>query len=213
MCGTGFSLIPFLEAGADIDGLDASPYMLAECHRKCAEKGLHPVLYQQMIEDIALPRRYGFIFIPDRSIAHIYDQELAQKCLRKIYEHLLPGGWLVLDIKTPPREGEFGRPGETKVSVEDRRDGSIIFCTTVWGEQEGGRVLRCVNKYERFVDGTLVATELFDYHERFYDRGEFEKMLRSVGFPKIEVAEVTRTYEGSEPNVHDRIVFSCRKSE
>ena len=36
MCGTGFSLIPFLEAGADIDGLDASPYMLEECRKKCA---------------------------------------------------------------------------------------------------------------------------------------------------------------------------------
>ena len=213
MCGTGFSLIPFLEEGADIDGLDASPYMLSECRKKCSAKGLHPTLHQQLIEDLALPRRYRFIFIPDRSIAHIYDKEVAQKCLGKIYEHLLPGGWFILDIKTPPRVAEFGKPGVTRVSVDDRRDGSTILCTTLWGEKEEGRVVRCVNKYERFVDGALVATELFDYHERLYDRDEFEKMLCSAGFLEVKVVEVTRTYEGCKPDEHDRIVFSCRRPE
>jgi ubiquinone/menaquinone biosynthesis C-methylase UbiE len=47
MCGTGFFLVPFLEADADIDGLDSSPYMLAICQAKCADKGLHPQLYEQ----------------------------------------------------------------------------------------------------------------------------------------------------------------------
>ena len=34
MCGTGINLIPFVEAGAEIDGLDASPHMLAVCRQK-----------------------------------------------------------------------------------------------------------------------------------------------------------------------------------
>ena len=81
MCGTGFFLIPFLEAGADIDGLDSSPYMLAICQAKCAAKGLRPRLYQQLLEGMALPRKYGFLFIPDRSFAQIYDQDAAHECL------------------------------------------------------------------------------------------------------------------------------------
>lgn len=35
MCGTGLNLVPFLEAGAEIDGLDSSPYMLDLCRQKC----------------------------------------------------------------------------------------------------------------------------------------------------------------------------------
>lgn len=44
MCGTGFFLLPFLAAGATIDGLDASPYMLALCRAKCAQAGYQPRL-------------------------------------------------------------------------------------------------------------------------------------------------------------------------
>ena len=89
MCGTGFFLIPFLEAGADIDGLDSSPYMLAICRDKCVERGLNPQLYKQFLEDMVLPRKYGFIFIPDRSFAQIYDQDAAQECLMRLRNSLL----------------------------------------------------------------------------------------------------------------------------
>jgi hypothetical protein len=62
---------------------------------------LEPTLYQQLLEDISLPRKYGFIFIPNRSFAHLYEKEVAQACLKKLWDYLLPGGRLVLDIKTP----------------------------------------------------------------------------------------------------------------
>ena len=97
MCGTGFFLIPFLEAGADIDGLDSSPHMLAICQAKCAEKELSPRLYEQLLEDMSLPRKYGFMFIPDRSLAQIYDKEAAHECLVPTRGH-------------PQRQSAFRRP-------------------------------------------------------------------------------------------------------
>jgi SAM-dependent methyltransferase len=81
MCGTGMKLIPLLEAGADGDGLDASPFMLAICREKCEAKGLNCTLYEQSLEQMALPRRYGFIFIPARSFGHTHDKTLAAACL------------------------------------------------------------------------------------------------------------------------------------
>ena len=103
MCGTGLKLIPMLEAGAEGDGLDASPFMLAICREKCEARGLDCTLYEQFLEQVALPRRYGFIFIPDRSFGHIHDKTQAAECLRRMYDHLVPGGWLVLDVR-PPRQ-------------------------------------------------------------------------------------------------------------
>ena len=94
MCGTGFFLTAFLEAGADIDGLDSSPYMLSKCQEKLKGKTSMVNLSQQRLEELSLPRKYHFIFIPDRSFSHLYDKETAQASLRKLWEYLLTW-WLV----------------------------------------------------------------------------------------------------------------------
>jgi SAM-dependent methyltransferase len=207
MCGTGFFLIPFLDAGADIDGLDSSPYMLEICRDKAHQKNYYPTLHEQFLENMALPRKYGFIFIPDRSFGHLYDKTAAQETLAKLAASLLPNGLLVLDIKTPPKTDEFGRPGETEHWVEDLPTGYTLFGTSLWSEKENGRIIRNTNKYEIFENGELITTELFDYHERFYDVDEFEVMLHKAGFTDIQTASA---YDDSRrPAKHDTIVFKA----
>ena len=209
MCGTGFFLIPFLEAGAQIDGLDSSPYMLDICRDKCIKSGHTATLYQADLEQMQLPQRYGLIFIPDRSFAHIYDKQVAQACLHTIAKHLVLGGWFLVEIKTPPKAGEFGAPGQTDFSVADRVDGSTLFSTSVWSQREDGRVIRNWTKFERYVQGKLIETEIFDYNERFYERAEFIDMLKSAGFVNITTM---RAYDRAEPQEHDVIVYSSQKA-
>lgn len=209
MCGTGFFVLPFLETGAQIDGLDASPHMLAICREKCRDRGYQPDLYHTNLEEMELPRRYGLIFIPDRSFAQIYDKQRAQSALRTLVHHLLPGGWLVMDVKTPPKEEEFGAPGQTEMDVQDRADGSTLFSTSVWTRRDGGRVLRNWTKFERYLQGTLVETEIFDYNERFYDKQEFLELLSNAGLVSLTAV---RAYDGAEPREHDVIVYCGQKT-
>lgn len=208
MCGTGYFLSAFAEAGADIDGIDASPHMLKICQSKLETKETKGQLFQQNIEDLSLPRQYGFIYIPDRGLSHIYDKELAQTCLQKLHEHLLPNGTFVLDVRPLPPEGEFGKPGETNIKVRDALDGSTLFCTSVWSQRDSGRVIRNTMKFEQFQNSELISTEFFDYNERFYDKEEFQAMLSSAGFINIKT---TKAYDNTEPQGHDSIVFSCQK--
>ena len=42
--GTGRILIPLLEAGHEVEGLDSSPEMLALCRQHCRDRGLDPCL-------------------------------------------------------------------------------------------------------------------------------------------------------------------------
>jgi 2-polyprenyl-3-methyl-5-hydroxy-6-metoxy-1,4-benzoquinol methylase len=42
MVGTGRLLIPLLEAGLDVEGIDTSSDMLAACKQNCAVRGLNP---------------------------------------------------------------------------------------------------------------------------------------------------------------------------
>jgi SAM-dependent methyltransferase len=44
--GTGRMMIPLLEAGIKVEGVDNSPEMLAICRARCAERGLEPALYE-----------------------------------------------------------------------------------------------------------------------------------------------------------------------
>ena len=211
MCGTGLNLLAFLAAGADIDGLDASPYMLAECRKKTTEQARQTGLYQQRLEEMALSRQYGFMFIPDRAFGHIHEPSVAQICLAKLWAHLLPGGILVFDVRPPAHRSEFPKSGHVDFTVEDRPDNSTIFITTVWGEREDGRVLRCWNKYEQYIDGKLNATEVFDYYERFYERAELTALLQTTGFIDLNVM---KAWDASlEPGANDGMVFACRKPE
>lgn len=100
MCGSGRFLIPMLEQGLKIEGLDSSLHMLKACLKKCAAKKIEPILYSQYITEMALEKQYGLIFIPNGSFGLITDKKLAQHCLRMFYEHLLPGGKLVFEIET-----------------------------------------------------------------------------------------------------------------
>lgn len=46
-CGAGRVLLPLLEQGHDIEGVDAAGDMLAECQRLADERGLVATLHQQ----------------------------------------------------------------------------------------------------------------------------------------------------------------------
>lgn len=206
MCGTGYFLLPLLEQGADIDGIDASSDMLQVCRTKCEQHGFRPILSQQLLQDLDLPRKYGYIFIPDRSFGHLYEKEGALKALRCLYEALLPSGKLVLDVAPPPKE--WHDAGNWEGEWHTRPDGSIIVSSFLLMHQEQGHLLRGLTKLEHFVNGQLVETELNEYIERLYVREEFQSLLELAGFTDIHV---TKAYEDCEPGEDDRMVFLCRK--
>lgn len=66
-CGTGRLLIPYLRDGFEIEGVDCSAEMLALCQKKAEHFGLKPLLYEQFMQKLDLPRHYRTIYIPFRS--------------------------------------------------------------------------------------------------------------------------------------------------
>jgi hypothetical protein len=69
-------------------------------------------------------------------------------------------------------------------------------------------VIRNWNKYERYVDGKLVDTEIFDYRERFYERDEMEALLTAAGFQDVGIIE---THEDMEAVMHKGATFIARR--
>ncbi|NHN35184.1 class I SAM-dependent methyltransferase [Paenibacillus agricola] len=73
-CGTGRILLPFVQEGLDVDGVDYSEDMLKVCTRKAERLGIAPALYRQPIQQLDLPRKYHTIFIPGNTFNLLTDR-------------------------------------------------------------------------------------------------------------------------------------------
>jgi SAM-dependent methyltransferase len=99
-CGTGRLLVPYLRDGLDVDGCDVSEDMLALCRERAEAEGLSANLFQQSMHELNLARRYRTIVVCGGFGLGV-DREQSFEGLRRIYEHLEPGGSLLLDNEVP----------------------------------------------------------------------------------------------------------------
>jgi len=208
MCGSGRFLVLFLERGIDIDGVDSSPHMLQACHDHCEARGLRPTLYQQRLEELSLPRQYGYAFIPAGSFGLITDRSHAAEALRRLHRHLAPGGRLVIEIETPGALPEpLGNWHESRLALGD---GVEIVFRALPEYDPARRVQQDTHWYGVFESGMLVESETEDLSLRLYVEAEFRRLLEAAGFSGIRAA---RPYSDVAPTDEDAaIVFSCRRS-
>ena len=164
-CGTGRILLPLLARGFDVQGFDASPEMLAQCKAKAKQQHLFPVLYEQRMQDLTLPRQYGCIFSPLGSFQHLFDRDDAQRALQKFYDHLLPGGKLIIYIHLPwynaPAFGDWHahepvRIGDQTIIVHEKLVHDPIEQLIFSHYRYEVRQDNVTVSYEKRVDDTLV---------------------------------------------------------
>jgi len=105
-CGTGRLLLDYQQQGIDIDGVDNSPEMLAICKQKAVESGLAANLYEQYMETLDLPRQYRTILVPSSSLQLIIEPGLVDQALKRLSDHLIPGGVVAASIMALRTEGQ-----------------------------------------------------------------------------------------------------------
>jgi ubiquinone/menaquinone biosynthesis C-methylase UbiE len=161
-CGTGRILLDYLAQGIDIEGVDNSPEMLAICRRKAAVLGCAPVLYEQEMVELDLPRRYRTILIPSSSFQLVLDDTAAGETLRRILRHLEPGGTMAMSIMTLSQDGD---PDQWRLLRERIRpeDGLVVRRWTRSRYDQTTQLEHTADRYELVRDGQIVESEL---HER-----------------------------------------------
>jgi len=104
-CGTGRVLLPIAQAGIPITGLDLSDAMLTKCRAKLAEQ---PKAVRERVELIQgdmrsfdLGKTFKLATTPFRGFQHLLETEDQLATLRSVYNHLEPGGRLVLECFNP----------------------------------------------------------------------------------------------------------------
>ncbi len=206
-CGTGRLLLDYMQDGIDIDGVDNSPEMLALCKEKASGLGLKPVLFQQPMEDLELPRKYKVILVPSSSFQLLTEMKKARRAMRRFYEHLEPGGILIMPFMLIWQEGtplqtEWVQDGE----VERPEDGALIRRWSRVRYDLDNQLEHTEMRYEVSLDGEVIRSE---YHSRspatcWYTQSQARDLYYQAGFENLRIySEFSR-----EPAMEEDTIFS-----
>ena len=186
-CGSGKHLIPYLQRGLEVEGLDASETLLKSCRERGAALGHSPVLYCQRMQEMALPRRYRTIFISVGSFQLLTDLRDVAVALRKCRNHLEHGGRLYITAFKP--EEAFNTAHRTRQTWGPQirpTDGAEITIRR-WTESVDytHRTLIERREYVVILRGTVVNEEAATLHLRWYEIDELTAMLSAAGFADV----------------------------
>lgn len=185
MSGSGRMLIPLLEAGLKVDGVDYSEAMVQSCRSRCSERALPmPELFVADLVNLDLPYRYEAIIIPSGSLMLIQDRSSSIQVLQNLYDHMEPGGRLIFDLFLP----DVTKPASMDISSVRLPEGDTI---TIEEKTTEINLLHqyttSLIRYEQWHQGTLVDTEMQELTLRWYGVEELRLILEKIGFTNVEV--------------------------
>jgi SAM-dependent methyltransferase len=198
-CGTGRLLIPYLNAGLDVDGCDLSPDMLDWCRRRASAEGHSPHLYLQALHELDLPRAYSTIVLCG-AFGLGGSRARDEEALHRLYRHLVPGGALLLDSYLPYKEADewkYWTRDEQKKLPEPWPAAGTRRVTKDGDQLELRGRLFALDPLEQVAtrqirarlwrDGEIVREEERTLLERLYFRDELLQMLGNAGFSEVRV--------------------------
>lgn len=187
-CGTGRLLLDYLQQGIDIDGVDNSPEMLVICQYKADELKLEPKLYEQYSENLELPRKYQTILVPSSSLQLITGSEVIERVMKRLYEHLLPGGILVASMMTLWKEGEPLESEWEKTAVRESDGVKFRRVAHSWFDPVS-ECERTEDLYQKIIDDKVVMEELHRRSPaiRSYSQSQAKDLFEKAGFQNIQL--------------------------
>ncbi len=214
-CGTGRIAAAIHEAGIAIEGLDLSDAMLTQARTKYPDM----VWHKDDMCDFDLGRRFALIIIPFRGFQEITDGEDQKRCLMTAFDHLLPGGMLVLDLIDPDLryclpEGDpesvelplFRMP--EGVGVQDSR----LRITAM--ERTSDPLTQRFEEHWRFEEidpsGNVLRCEDCWHHMRWVHRSEMRLMLQISGF--VSISEFS-DFKGNPPRYAANQVWMAKRPD
>ncbi|MBI2781453.1 MAG: methyltransferase domain-containing protein [Chloroflexi bacterium] len=217
-CGNGRVLLPLLEAGLDVDGVDVSEDMIDLARTAADGAGFKPMLLVQAKQDLDLDRRFQTIFMVgvfEIGGTRAWDRE----GLRRVFEHLLPGGTLLINHELPysglesdrwarwlpTRPVQFPEPWREPGDRRRLADGDELelVARRISFDPLGQRETLEM-RARLWHNGAVVREETARLDENLYFAQEIVALLETTGFEGIEVQS---GYSGSPAGPDDPIVM------
>lgn len=205
--GTGRMLLPLLEQGFDMEGLDQSSHMLSVCKRHLEKQNYQVNLYEDNLTDFKIEQKYEAIIVPTATFCLIHEESEALQTLQNFYDHLADNGRLIIDLDLPfyPEVGEvttstFVLSPVNTITLEHKTVDINWLTQTITSHL----------KYEKWHKGQFVTAELQYFPLRWYGLQEFRLLLEKIGFKNISLS-ADYTYGAAPFDSNQTITFEATK--
>ncbi len=180
--GTGRFIIPLLESGFNIDGVDSSKEMLDICKAECAKLKLNTKLFLGDLEELNIEEGYECIVMPTGSFMLLDD---GVKVLKNFYSALKEGGRLIFDVSLP---SDFTAGEISTTIIHTSEEEGILLESRNLEHNFVEQYTRTLLKYEKYSKGELIETELQNFVLYYYGLRELELILKELGFKDISIS-------------------------
>lgn len=207
LCGSGRFLIPFIERGMSIRGMDSSREMIDKLIEKCPE-ALADVAE---ITTYSSDETYDYVFITSGSVGLFTDRDECRTVLRKVSNLLRPSGLFVFAVDTvacrEPDDEEYRLAAQGTT-----RTGDLITLSSKKHYDESTRTWFMPGRYELHGRSGVKRCEEMDFQIHLYELGEIDEALSEAGFV------VTGVYSsfGKTPAIDkdtEMLLYECRKAD
>lgn len=191
-CGTGRVLLPLVEKGFEVCGLDNSQAMLDICRERLREIGGDAKLVVGDMRSFDIGElRFGMVVIPGFSIQMLESDEDVIACFRNCREHLREGGQLLVTTHMP---WEMIWDGREVIPMEERcaktlpnNEGSLVAWQG-WKIDSISQRLLLKNRYERLAaNGDVLEVEEKEMWIRWHLPHDMMRLLGEAGFSDVSV--------------------------
>ena len=180
--GSGRLLLPLLQEGFTVDGLEPSAEMIELCRQAASQKNLPVTLYQGDMDDWIAPQLYHSLLIP------AFTLQLSARptdTLQRLATMLTPNGFLYISTFTPRAELSEALPENEWYHDQEvtLANGSIATINTRHRIDREKQILHREHRYMLHSS----CDELQARHEsaqsvHWFHRHQLKAMLRSAGF-------------------------------
>jgi SAM-dependent methyltransferase len=196
MAGSGRLLVPLLEAGIQVHGVDNSEAMLASCERRLAAAARSTRLYRQNVATLNLPSRYSAAYVAAGAFQLLADPIAALDALLRIRAHLLDPGLLLLDLFVPTQvEHPPGAP-IVEVRTVTPADGVQIGLRSETFLDVAMRRIDVKTRYERRDRTAITAREDETRALTWYSEEEALRLLGDAGYRDLRTEPLVWSGEG-----------------
>jgi SAM-dependent methyltransferase len=220
-CGTGRLLIPLVEAGYRVTGLDLSDEMLERARNKVTALPVQAQARTRLLKgDMRYPRtvldseKFEIVILGFNTFQHMYDDEDQIACLENARYMLSTQGIFVLamDNSTPDEEPANKLTELYGVMHDPERQSTVTLMVSTTDFPHHQIRTRRYMYYERLPGGNndfLVCNTTLKL--RYFYADELKNLLEKAGFKIVESygSYYFEEYTAESP----RIIYICQKAE
>ncbi len=204
LCGSGRFLVPFIERGFDIYGMDRSSEMLSKLKQKVPDARV----VQADILEYSSKIPFDYIFVTSGSVSLFTDVNLCRKVLAKLKRMLTPRGKLVFAVETAADRCPDDQEYQTSASVKTEEGLELILKTRNYYDEQS-QTQFSPGIYELYNDKKeLLQREDMDFQTHLYKLGEMEQYLKEIGFTNVKTySSFSKEIAVSEES--EKFLFEC----